>query len=79
MPNVYKIETFSGENAERIADTIRQAGSHSIIRGWAILTDHVFNTTDTKKIFPLVSRTTDDLTEDDIYVWMQSLALPKAA
>ncbi|PWI35359.1 hypothetical protein DI392_03605 [Vibrio albus] len=72
MSNIYKIETFCESHVTRIADSINKSGGNCIIRGWAVLTDHVFNAQEAKTLFPMVSRTTDDLTEDDIYVWMKS-------
>ncbi|PJC86237.1 hypothetical protein CSW98_11770 [Vibrio sp. HA2012] len=72
MSNIYKIETFCESYVSRIADCITKAGGHCVIRGWAVLTDHVFDAQQTQKLFPMVSRTTDDLTDDDMYVWMNS-------
>ena len=79
MSNIYKIETFCESYATRIADCICEAGDHSVVRGWAILTDHIFSAQETQKLFALVSRTTDVLTDDDIRVWMNSVNIAAAA
>ena len=72
MSNIYKIETFCESYVTRIADCINKAGGHCVIRGWAVLTDYIFDAKETQALFSMVSRTTDELSEDDMYVWMNS-------
>ena len=79
MNNIYKIETFCESYVTRIAECILKAGGRCIIRGWAILTDHIFSLQETQKLFSLVSKTTDDLTDDDIRVWLNTVETPVAA
>lgn len=77
MNDIYKIETYCEKSKEQLADLIVKSGSQCIVRGWALITDHVFNESQTKKALHLVARITDNLTDDDLYSW--STASKKAA
>jgi len=69
MKNIYKIETYCEESKTQLAEFITQFGGQYIIRGLAIITDHVFNESQTKQAIHLVARITDNLTDDDLYSW----------
>lgn len=69
MSHIYKIETYCETSKKQLSDLIIKSGGQCISRGWAIITDHVFNESQTKQAFHLVGSITDNLTDDDIYSW----------
>ncbi len=69
MSNIYKIETYCEDSVNQLADFIRQSGGSCIVRGWAIISDHIFNEAQTDKVLHLISHVTDLLTDDDLYSW----------
>jgi hypothetical protein len=71
MSNIYKIETYCESSNQQLADFIAKSGGKCIVRGWAVITDYVFNEAETKKAIHLVARITDSLTDDDHYSWSQ--------
>ena len=79
MNDIYKIETFCDAYVTRIAEYINKSGGRCIVRGWAILTDHIFSLQETQKLFFLVSKTTDDITDDDIRAWLNVVEMRKVA
>ncbi len=69
MSNIYKIESYCENSVNQLADFIRKSGGNCIVRGWAVISDHIFNETQTGKVLHLVSHVTDLLTDDDLYSW----------
>ncbi len=70
MSDIYKIETYSEACVQIILESIERADGRAIVRGWAILTDHEFTASQTQHILPLVSRTSDDISPDDLAAWL---------
>lgn len=71
MSKLYKIETYCENGVKQMADIIIQSGGKCVIRGWAVVTDHVFTQTQTNQVLSLVARITDELTDDDHYSWLE--------
>lgn len=69
MNSLYKIETFCESSVKQLADSITKSGGQCVIRGWAVISDHVFSESQSDTVFHLVARITDVLTDDDIYFW----------
>jgi len=75
MSDIYKIETYSKTCAQIIAECIQRADGNALIRGWAVLTDHEFNHSQAQHVLPLVSRTSDEISDDDIGEWNNLIQL----
>ncbi|MDV7105343.1 hypothetical protein R3X26_13105 [Vibrio sp. TH_r3] len=69
MNNIYKIEAYCEASIKQLADFIAKSGSKCVVRGWAVITDHVFTETETDQALHLVARISDNLTDDDLYYW----------
>ena len=69
MNNIYKIEAYCEASIKQLADFIEKSGGRFVIRGWAVITDHVFTETETNQALHLVARISDHLTDDDLYYW----------
>ncbi len=69
MNNIYKIETYSEESVNQLESFIRECGGNCIVRGWAVISDYIFNDVQADEALHLVSRITDLLTDDDLYSW----------
>lgn len=66
MDNLYKIESYSDEAVNTIADFIRSKGGRCCIAGYAVITNHPFHEREAWRLLPLVGKVTDSLSDWDI-------------
>lgn len=69
MSNLYKIESYCDTSVKRIEDCILNSGGQCVVRGWAIITNHIFDDQQSNHIIHLISRISDEVSDDDILAW----------
>ncbi|GLO60003.1 hypothetical protein MACH09_05110 [Vibrio sp. MACH09] len=69
MSNLYKIESYCETSVKRIEECIRNSGGQCVVRGWAIITNYVFDDQQSSQILHLISKITDELSDDDVNTW----------
>ncbi|MCG9651463.1 hypothetical protein [Vibrio vulnificus] len=62
MPELYKIESCDEEAARKIGCCILGNGGRCVVAGNAVITDHSFSESDVDALFPLIARTSDNVT-----------------
>jgi len=72
MSNLYKIESYCETSVKRIEESIKSSGGQCVVRGWAIITNHIFDNNQSNQVMHLISRITDELSDDDINCWSES-------
>ncbi len=75
MSSIYKIETYCEACVKQITDCIEKAGGKSVTLGWAVITNHIFDSQQTDALMHLISRITDELSERDRHSWLKSTKL----
>lgn len=65
MAELYKIESCDEEAARNIGRCILGNGGRCVVAGNAVITDHSFSLNDVDVLFPLIARTSDNITTWD--------------
>ncbi|HFQ5437490.1 TPA: hypothetical protein ACGVBW_003232 [Vibrio vulnificus] len=65
MAELYKIESCSEDAARNIGRCIFGNGGRCVVAGNAVITDHQFSMSDVDALFPLIARTSDNLSTWD--------------
>ncbi|QJY41387.1 hypothetical protein HND97_18910 [Vibrio cholerae] len=66
MDKLYKIESYSDEAVNTIAEFIRSKGGRCCFAGYAVITNHPFRESEAWRFLPLVGKVTDSLSDWDI-------------
>lgn len=66
VAKLYKIETYSGGAAEKVAELIEEAGGYALVRGSAVLTKHNFTLVDSDDALKYVLGVTYTVTCEDV-------------
>lgn len=75
MRNIYKIETYCDTSVKRIEEKIVNSGGQCVVRGWALITNHIFDAHQTSQVLHLISRITDEVSHDDLKSWSDSVLI----
>ncbi|MGT8838929.1 hypothetical protein [Vibrio cholerae] len=66
MDTLYKIESYSDEAVNTIAEFIRSKGGRCCVAGYTVITNHPFRESEAWRLLPLVGKVTDSLSDWDI-------------